>query len=107
MLKKSSILLFVFLLTACATAGSRIERTHLNDIKDGIQTKARIRSWFGEPYTVKTDLNRHPKSCTERWTYEYAEAKGFGTVTYSEILVVDFDAAGVVCDHAFSQTGGQ
>jgi hypothetical protein len=28
-----------------------------------------------------------------------------GTVTYQEMLVIDFDEADVVCDHAFSKSG--
>jgi len=59
----------------------------------------------GEPYTVKTGLVGHPGGCVERWTFEYAKARGFGNVTYSEILIVDFDPDGKVCDHAYSQTG--
>ncbi len=59
----------------------------------------------GDFPTTKAGLPDHPKQCIERWTYEFAKARGRGTVTYSEILVVDFDASGSVCDHAFSQTG--
>lgn len=90
---------------ACASAGRKVDRTHLDDIQKGAQTKAEIRGWFGEPFTVQPGLAQHPSGCTERWTYEYAKARGFGTVTYQEILVIDFDADGRVCDHAFSKTG--
>jgi len=90
---------------ACASAGQKIDRTHLGDIQNGVQTKSQIRAWFGEPYTMTTGLQQHPGGCTERWTFEYAKARGFGTVTYQEMLVVDFDEADVVCDHAFSKSG--
>lgn len=106
MLRQTSMLIFVLMiLAACATAGTKVDRTHIGDIKNGAQSKAQIRQWFGEPYTVRTELKGHPAGCVERWTYEYAKAVGFGTVTYSEILIVDFNTAGKVCDHAFSKTG--
>jgi hypothetical protein len=90
---------------ACASAGVRIERTHLGDIETGSQSQAQIREWFGEPYSQTVGLTGHPSGCVERWTYEFAKAQGFGKVTYSETLVIDFDAKGMVCDHAFNQTG--
>lgn len=104
MLKKLVMLLAVLSLVACASAGKRIDRTHIDEIGNGVQDKAQIRQWFGEPYTLKP-IAGHPAGCVERWTYEYAKAQGFGTVTYTEILVVDFDAQGMVCDHAFSKSG--
>ncbi|MBU1426012.1 MAG: hypothetical protein KKH12_03230 [Gammaproteobacteria bacterium] len=106
-MSKMLVILFTALLTvtACATAGKKVDRTHISDIRNGVQSKVQIRQWFGEPYTVKTELVGHPSGCVERWTYEFAKAQGFGTVTYSEILVVDFNGAGKVCDHAFSKSG--
>jgi hypothetical protein len=92
-------------MAACATAGNKVDRTHIDDIQNGAQNKDQIRTWFGEPYTIKTNLQGHPYGCVERWTFEYAKAQGFGTVTYSEMLVVDFDAEDKVCDHAFSKSG--
>lgn len=106
MLKNISILLLIlFVITACASAGNRIDRTHLDDVANGVQDKTQIRQWFGEPYSVNPNLKGHPSGCVERWTFEYAKAQGFGNVTYSEILVIDFDSNGRVCDHAFSKTG--
>ena len=109
MLYRGCALLFTFLLgltvVSCATAGQKIDRTHLDDIQDGVQTKEQIRAWFGEPYSQQKGLSGHPKGCVERWTYEYAKARGFGNVTYQEVLMVDFDQRGKVCDHGFAQTG--
>jgi outer membrane protein assembly factor BamE (lipoprotein component of BamABCDE complex) len=107
MFKNLCTLLLIITIAACATAGQKIDRTHIGEIKNGVQNKDQIRAWFGEPYTIKTNLEGHPSGCVERWTYEYAKAKGFGTVTYSEILIVDFDAEGKVCDHAFSKSGSE
>ena len=95
------------LLVACASAGRKVDRTHIDEIANGVQTKSQIRTWFGEPYGVQTGLQNHPNGCVERWRYEYAKAQGFGNVTYQEVLVVDFDPAGKVCDHAFSKTGNE
>jgi len=105
MLRKLITLLLVLGISACATAGHKIDRAHIGEIQNGVQSKDQIRAWFGEPYTVKTGLTGHPSGCVERWTYEYAKARGAGKVTYSEILVIDFDKDGKVCDHAFSQSG--
>jgi len=109
MLDKVCSLLVTFLLgmtvISCATAGQKIDRTHLDEIQEGVQTKEQIRAWFGKPYTQLRGLSGHPKGCVERWTFEYAKARGRGTVTYQEILVVDFDQQGKVCDHAFSESG--
>ena len=102
-----ALLLAVLLLAACASAGRHVDRTHLGEIENGAQTRSQIEAWFGKPYSVKTGLVGHPNGCTERWSYEFAKAKGFGTVTYREALVVDFDPQGRVCDHAFSQAGAE
>lgn len=99
------ILTLAVLSIGCASAGTRIDRTHVDDIANGAQSKSQIRAWFGEPYSVLKPLQGHPGGCTERWRYEYAEAQGFGNVTYQEVLIVDFDAEGKVCDHALSQSG--
>ena len=93
------------ILLACASAGRRVDTTHLGDIRNGAQSKAEIRAWFGEPYRMTSGLTGHPNGCVERWTWEYAEAQGFGTVTFNEVLIVDFDSAGRVCDHGYSKTG--
>jgi len=100
-----SAFVLLLVLAACASAGHRVDRAHLDDVKVGMQSKQQIREWFGEPYTVKAGLVGHPSGCSERWTYEFAKARGFGNVTYQEVLVVDFDPAGKVCDHAFSKSG--
>ena len=100
-----AVVLTLAVLFACASAGRKIDRTHLDEVANGAQTKSQIRAWFGEPYTVLTNMQGHPNGCVERWQYEYAKAQGFGVVTYTEMLIVDFDAADKVCDHAFSKTG--
>jgi hypothetical protein len=84
----------------CASAGRDFDTTHVTEIEKGGQNKARIQGWFGEPYRVET-LTGHPAGCVERWTYTYAYSDRGGMRTQTKTLVVDFDAAGSVCDHAF------
>jgi outer membrane protein assembly factor BamE (lipoprotein component of BamABCDE complex) len=98
-------LLIAVALVACASAGRKVDRTHLDDVEEGMQTKSEIRAWFGEPYSMTVGLTGHLKGCVERWQYEYAKARGFGTITYQEVLVVDFDVDDKVCDHAYSKSG--
>jgi len=105
----SRILVALFIaisLTACASAGKEFDRTHIKDIQPGVQSKDQIRTWFGDPYQVVAPLSGHPKGCVERWIYSYARAVGFGKVTQSDALVVDFDTTGKVCDHGSSISGG-
>lgn len=91
-------------LIACATSGKQFDRTHVNDIKKGVQTKDQIRTWFGEPYQVTKPLTGHPAGCVERWTFVHAYSSHGGLRTESSALIVDFDSNGVVCDHAYSET---
>ncbi len=103
---KKKIMLFVIAvfalaaLTACASAGREFDRTHVNDIKIGVQDKSRIRAWFGEPYQRET-ISATSAGCVERWMYVYAFSTYAGAKTKSSSLVVDFDRNGKVCDHAY------
>ena len=96
----AGIAVALLFITACASSGRQFDTTHVNDIKKGVQSKADIQAWFGEPNS-KVALKGNPKQCVERWTYVYAHAVGFGTVTESHSLVVDFNAKGKVCDSAY------
>ncbi len=108
MFKKLAVLMLVvgvLGLSACVPgAGRRVDRTHINDIQTGVQDKAQIKAWFGEPYVIIPNLEGHPKGCTERWSFEYAIMRGtIKKYIYQEMLIVDFDKDGKVCDHAFSE----
>ena len=85
---------------ACAGAGRKWDTTHASEVQRGVHDKARIQAWFGAPYQM-APIAEHPMGCTERWTYTYAWSKWAGTQTTVDTLVVDFDANGVVCDHAY------
>ena len=106
MLRILSALFIVIFLASCASSGRSFDRTHINDIKTGVHDKNQIRTWFGEPYQTISPLTGHPLGCVERWSYVYAKAVGFGKVTQSDALIVDFDTAGKVCDHGASISGG-
>jgi outer membrane protein assembly factor BamE (lipoprotein component of BamABCDE complex) len=90
------------LFVGCASTGKQFDTLHANDVKVGMQDKQTIEQWFGEPYK-KATLTTNRNGCAERWTYMYAHAVGFGTVTESHALVVDFDSNGKVCDQAYSK----
>lgn len=95
-------IVFVMLVAAaCATVGKSFDVTHANDIQKGQHDKAQIRAWFGEPHQVTSPLPSNPASCVERWQYTHAHSVAGGS-TESQVLIVDFDAAGKVCDNAFS-----
>jgi len=96
----TACLMVTAMIFGCASAGKQFDTTHVNDVKIG-QDKSQIQTWFGSPNT-STAITGHPKGCTERWMYTYAHAVGFGKVTESKTLVVDYDSKGKVCDHAYS-----
>jgi len=104
MLEKIGALLLTILL-APVIASCVSARKNPDDIEDGVQSKQQIRRWFGEPHRVKLGLQGHLKGCVERWAFEYAKDPGFDSSTHPELLVVDFDAEGIVCDHAFTKSG--
>jgi len=85
--------------TACGSAGQQWDTTHANEVQRGVQTKADIQSWFGAPYQTQA-VTGSPMGCIERWTYTYSHSVAGGS-TVTDTLVVDFDAAGAVCDNAY------
>src|ERR1700690_574402 len=94
------VVVAVFALVSCASAGKQFDTTHVNDIKKGSQDKGQIRSWFGEPHSVQA-ISSTPLGCTERWIYTHAFSSWGGTKTKTETLVVDFNKNGKVCDNAY------
>lgn len=95
-----SLIPLLFLLVSCATVGQQFDTTHVHDVKGG-QNKSQITGWFGEP-TQKTTFTPNDKGCVERWQYTHATSQAFGS-THSQVLIVDFDDKGVVCDTAYSE----
>jgi hypothetical protein len=96
-------MVFVVVLSgACATVGHEFDTAHVDDIQKGVQDKQQIIGWFGQPYQTTKPLVGNPLGCIERWQWTHAHAVSGGSTT-SESLVVDFDAAGKVCDNAFSK----
>jgi hypothetical protein len=89
-------------LAGCATVGKKWDTTHANDVQRGVQDKQQMIAWFGEPTTRVSPLHNHPAGCVERWQWTYAHSVA-GASTVSDVLVVDFDAAGKVCDNSYAQ----
>ncbi len=87
---------------ACGSAGRQWDTTHANEVQRGVQTKADIQRWFGEPYQFQA-VTGSPMGCVERWTYVYSHSVAGGS-TVTDTLVVDFDANGTVCDNAYQHT---
>ena len=87
-------------IAGCATVGREFDTTHVHDVKSG-QTKGDIAAWFGEP-TQRTTFNANAKGCIERWQYTHATAHAGGSAQ-AQVLLVDFDGAGAVCDTAYSE----
>ena len=108
------LIVTVFLAGCGYRFGRRFATTHVNDIQNGVQDKATILEWFGEPLN-KAALPPNPKGCVEGWQYVYRHVVGYavGTVyssaniTDSYSLVVDFDANGKVCDHVYVNLYGK
>ncbi|OQW99954.1 MAG: hypothetical protein BWK74_01010 [Desulfobacteraceae bacterium A6] len=90
----------IFALVSCATAGKQFDRTHISDIKTGVQDKNQIRGWFGAPKQVQS-ITGSPAGCVEQWIYVHAYASFGGAKTKVATLVVDFDGNGKVCAHAY------
>jgi len=86
---------------ACAASGRQFDTTRARDVRLG-QDKASVRTWFGEPLTLST-FAVDPHGCVERWQYTHATPMGVGRA-HSQILVVDFDARGVVCHATYTET---
>lgn len=87
---------------ACATVGKPFDTTHTGEIQKGVQDKAQITAWFGQPSQTTSLPAGNPAGCVERWQWTYSHSVAGGD-TVADALVVDFDAAGKVCDNAFSQ----
>ena len=93
-------LIVLLALAGCASAGRDFDTTHANEIRTAEHDKAQISSWFGEPRAITT-FEKNAKGCVERWLWSYGAAS-VGSAARAKALIVDFDADGRVCDHAFS-----
>ena len=102
-MKLALFVLGLSFLVACATVGRKWDTTHANDIQKGVHDKHQMTAWFGEPNARVSPLSNHPLGCVERWKWTYAHSV-YGGSTVADVLVVDFDTAGRVCDNAYSQT---
>ena len=84
----------------CATFGRKFDTTHVHSVQKG-QDKDQMLAWFGPP-TQKATFARNAGGCVERWQYTHAYAVAGGS-SRAEVLIVDLDDRGLVCDTAFSE----
>jgi hypothetical protein len=66
-------------------------------IKEGTQTEQQIRAYFGDPISEARLQPTPPKACVKQWMYMNYVREG-----HSRILLVRFDAHGVVCDKDYA-----
>ena len=100
MIHSALVVGIVMTLAACATVGRPFDTTHVHDVRAG-QNKTAVTRWFGQP-TQWTTFAANAKGCSERWQYTHATATAGGSA-HAQVLLVDFDQAGVVCDTAYSE----
>ena len=93
-----SLALFIAssLLAGCASLPRSYRDTH--DVVRLAVSRDRIHDELGEPGTILR-LERHPAGCVERWSYA-----GLRRGDRQEVLFVDFDREGRVCDYAWGET---
>jgi hypothetical protein len=82
-----------------AVTSRQWDTTHANEIKRGAHDKTQIQQWFGDPLRVEPIK---VGAGVERWTWAYAHPKVDGAIPV-DVLVVDFDRAGKVCDNVYRQ----
>lgn len=95
----AALLVLSFGAAGCASSGQQFDTTHVSDIQTGVQDQAQILAWFGQPLKQQT-VTGSAKGCIKRMIWVYAHSVAGGSTT-AHSLVVDFNAAGKVCDHAY------
>lgn len=79
-----------------------LDQAAANSIVTGQHNKQDVTSLFGNATSVTQMPAGAANGCVESWLYSRTYQVGSNMV--SDALVVAFDANGVVCDHAFSQS---
>lgn len=77
--------------------GTPFDTSHMRDIRQGIDDKAKMVAWFGEPY--ETETLALGGTCVDRYRYQYAQPG------QSKVLFVDFDRNGAVCSTTYACKG--
>ncbi len=80
--------LSLFLLSACASSGQKIEQTKVDTIRLGVTTRAQLEAQFGSP----TQVDIEPGTGHRVLTYRYTEARANAA---SYVPVVSLFAGGV------------
>jgi hypothetical protein len=80
--------------------------THLQDVKVGVQDKAQLIAWFGQPTinvpggSLRGPLHRH-EGCVDSLGWNSVQVEGARTTIKN--IVVDLDAKGLVCDMDYAE----
>jgi outer membrane protein assembly factor BamB len=98
-------------LSGPASAGKPLDVSLVQQITDGVQDKAQILSWFGEPGSKVPQPaapSNRPSGCVavEQWFYASGRKAGFGKVNLDTMWVA-FDNKGMVCGHFFVDSGAK
>ncbi len=98
-IKKNTILilLFVFVLTSCATIGMEFEGNYANKIKIGVTKKIDIKKMLGDPWRVGIDNGNIA------WTYGYYHFKLFKGIETKDLYIV-FDSKYVVRSYTYNRS---
>ena len=93
--------LFVAIGWGCTTAGVNFDSDVAQAIQVGVDTRDSVEQQLGPPRQKMGPPKGAAAGCVERWMYRYAH---FGTFrNWVKVLVVDFDAAGVVCYSGYDE----
>ncbi len=100
MTKKNTILilLFVFVLTSCASIGMEFEGSYANKIKIGVTKKSEIKKMLGDPWRVGIDNGN------TAWTYGYYHFKIFKGIETKDLYIV-FDPDDKVRSFTYNKSG--
>jgi outer membrane protein assembly factor BamE (lipoprotein component of BamABCDE complex) len=112
---KKSIILIVLLLAGCATVGTKIDQSKVDQIKDGVTTRAQLDEWFGQPNQQSLgDGNQTILT----YSYVHSQASGAsyvpvvnlfagGTNTNQQVLMIAVDKNGIVVRHLMNDSKTQ
>ena len=89
--------LFLFLITSCATVGKDFSAINVSKIKIGQTTQNEIRTLFGSPWRVGIEDGQ------TTWTYGKYNYGAFGKKKATD-LVIKFDDNNIVSSYTYSTT---
>jgi outer membrane protein assembly factor BamE (lipoprotein component of BamABCDE complex) len=82
----------------CVSIGAPFPDEPIGTLQVGVQDREQVLQLFGAPQSRNTQLQFHPKGCSERWSYTYSPSIGDASSYRMQVLAVDFNVFGRVCD---------